>query len=292
MRTTSAELATHLAGRGRTLATCIKITRQDTTVYGFTSHDRDIEFDGVTYVASLGMARSAIDSKAGMQVDNLEAFGVLNAESITVEDLRAGLWDHAEIRVFEVNWRDLTMGSLKQLRGWLGQVRFEGTRHHTEIRGLASALNASVGELISPACQADVGDARCTVDMTDYTTTGEVTAATSNRLFDTDLSGAVVRLTPTTTGAPDLNYFQAGFVTWLTGANAGRRMEVKAYALDGEVELQLAMEGDVVAGDTFTITAGCDKSPTVCRVRYGNRVNFRGFDMLPGIDKMLRVGGQ
>ena len=150
MRTASAGLATHLAGRGRTLATCIKITRRDTTVYGFTSHDRDIEFDGVTYVASLGMSRSAIDSKAGIQVDNLDAFGVLNDESITVADLRAGVWDHAEVRVFEVNWADLTQGSLKQLRGWLGEVTLEGNGYRVEVRSLSSALNHSIGEIVGP----------------------------------------------------------------------------------------------------------------------------------------------
>ena len=256
MKAASTAFRAHLAGEVHTLATCIRIARADGQVFGYTSHDTDLEVDALAYVAALGMSRSAIEDKAGMQVGNLEAMGVLDDASITVADLRAGLWDHAEVRVFEVNWADLTQGVLRQKRGWLGEVTHEGGSFKAEVRDLVSALNASIGELVSPACLADLGDTRCGVDTTDYTATGEVLSATDNRNFDTDLSGATVRLTPSTTGAPPVDYFQAGFVTWLTGANAGRRMEVKAYAADGAVELQLAMEGEVAAGDTFTVVAG------------------------------------
>lgn len=293
MKTTSVALANHIAGNATTMAVCWKVTRTDEQVFGFTSHDSDLEFDGVTYVATLGIGRSALEAATKLQAANLEVIGFLDSAAITEEDLRAGMWDHAEVRVFEVNRADLSMGVLKQLRGWLGEITVEGGGYKAELRGLADALNKSVGGMIGPACTAILGDARCTVDLTDYTTAGEVTAVVdAHRKFDTDLASATVRLTPTSTGAPPAGYFDAGLLTWDTGANAGRRIEVKTSAADGRLELQLQMASAIAPGDTFTVKAGCLKAREVCVAKFGNIVNFRGFPDLPGVDKLMRVGGQ
>jgi len=292
MKTVSSALATHLAGSAHTMATCWLVTRTDAQVFGFTSHDLPLVIGGVTYEASLGIDRSAVETNAGVAVGNASALGFLNSDSITEEDLLAGVWDHAEMRIFEVNWADLTMGDLKQLRGWLGQVTVEGTGFKVELRGIADPLNKSIGEIIGPSCTAALGDARCQVDLTDYTTTGTVTATTDSRVFDTDLSGSTVRLTPSTTGAPDDNYFAGGLLTWSTGLNATRRMEVKYSTVGGQITLQLPMAAAVANGDTFSIVAGCSKSFATCRDRFNNAVNFRGFKDLPGLDKILRFGGQ
>lgn len=292
MRVTSVALAAHLAANVTTLAVCWKVTRVDAEVFGFTSHDRDLVIDGLTYVSALGIGRGALESGTTLQAVNTEVVGFLGADVINVDDLRAGLWDHAEVRIFDVNWADLTMGELKQLRGWLGEFTLVGNAYTAELRGLTTAFSKSIGELVSPSCSATVGDARCTVDLTDYTTTGEVTAVTDAREFDTDLSGATVRLTPTSTGAPPAGYFDAGLITWSTGLNAGRRMEVKTSALDGAVELQLPMVDAIAPGDTFSMSAGCAKSREVCISKYGNILFFRGFPDLPGIDKVNRFGGQ
>jgi uncharacterized phage protein (TIGR02218 family) len=39
-----------------------------------------------------------------------------------------------------------------------------------------------------------------------------------------------------------------------------------------------------VAGDTFTVAAGCDKQLATCRTKFSNTVNFRGFPHMPGND--------
>lgn len=293
MRSTSPALAAHIAGNSTTMAVCWKVTRTDGEVFGFTSHDSDLEFEGVTYVATQGIGRSAIEGSTKLQATSSEAIGFLDSEAITDADLKAGMWDHAEVRIFEINWADLPMGALKQLRGRLGEVLVEGGGYKAELRGIADALNKSIGEIVTPACAAIVGDERCTVDLTDYTAEGEVTSvADVRRTFDTDLAGAVVRLTPSSTGAPPAGYFDAGLLTWLTGANAGRLIEVKTSAADGRLRLQLEMPDDIAPGDTFSVKAGCLKSREVCAEKFGNVINFRGFPDLPGVDKMMRIGGQ
>ena len=41
---------------------------------------------------------------------------------------------------------------------------------------------------------------------------------------------------------------------------------------------------DIQVGDEFTLYAGCDKSPDICRTKFSNIVNFRGEPYVPGPD--------
>jgi hypothetical protein len=85
----------------------------------------------------------------------------------------------------------------------------------------------------------------------------------------------------------DSEYYTNGIVTWLTGANAGLRMEVKAYSV-GRVELFQSMPFTIALGDTYTITAGCDHQLTTCKNRFNNVINFRGEPHVSGNDALLK----
>jgi uncharacterized phage protein (TIGR02218 family) len=85
-------------------------------------------------------------------------------------------------------------------------------------------------------------------------------------------------------------------------------MEIKFHVNNGaEVSFELweTMPFDIAIGDTFDVTAGCDKSLATCRGRFNNVPNFRGFPYIPGNDSVTayantgdkndggsRVGGQ
>ena len=99
-----------------------------------------------------------------MAVDNLDVEGVFDSDEVTETDLRAGLFDHAEVRIFLVNWQDLSQGSLRMRRGWFGEVTLsEAGVFRTELRGMTQALSQHIGEIYSPECRADLGDHRCKV---------------------------------------------------------------------------------------------------------------------------------
>ena len=164
MKYTSPELSSHLVGPVTTLATCWRITRTDGAVFRFTDHDRDLMVDGEVYQASAAYSRTAISNDAGMGVDNLDVEGVFDSAAVTEEELRAGLFDRAEVRIFLVNWADPSMGILRLRRGWFGEVVLtEQDVFRTELRGLTQALQQRIGELYSPECRADLGDQRCRV---------------------------------------------------------------------------------------------------------------------------------
>lgn len=167
----SGGLSTHLAQEATTLARCWSIVRTDGVGFYFTDLDEDLLVDGNTYLASKGLRASAVANNAGLDVDNLDVDGFFDDDSLTEQDLRAGLFDYAEVKVFLVNWQDLTHGILKIRRGHLGEVTF--TQHNffkAELRGLTQALQQKIGELYSPECRADLGDLRCKIPIGDGST--------------------------------------------------------------------------------------------------------------------------
>ena len=279
MKTVSAWLGAHLALNSTTIATCWKATLTDSTVYGFTSHDTDLVVDGVTYLAATGQTPTAISSGSDLAVDNLDVIGFLDAAVITEADLNAGLWDYAVIEIFQVNWADLTQGTLKLRNGKLGEVRYGRQEFTAELRGLSQHLQQFVGQIYSATCRADLGDARCGITIASWTVTGTLTGVTSNRVF-TDSGRAEAS-----------RYFEGGKITFTSGANNGLSMEVKSFAA-GVITLQLEMPFTVAVGNTYSMQAGCMKRFTEdCGTKFSNKVNFRGEPHVPGNDKILEVGG-
>ena len=78
-------------------------------------------------------------------------------------------------------------------------------------------------------------------------------------------------------------------LTWETGANAGRSIEVKGWTqASGEIELFLPMGYAIESGDAFCIHPGCDKRLDTCIDRFANVLNFRGEPYVPGQDALVR----
>lgn len=281
MKSISTELKAHIALEVTTLCTCWKLTRRDeagTIVQqlGFTDHVEPLEIDSLTYEASTGYTASAIQTSAALNVDNLEVESAFDSESITEEALLAGLWDFAELEIFQVNYADLTQGTLKLRKGNLGEVRIARNVFVAELRGMMQRLQQATGYLVMPACNADVGDDRCKVDLFPFTYVSTISSITSNSAFSSSaMSGLVAD-----------NFFNGGKMTFTSGANDGLSMEVKGYSASGDFVLQQPMPFDLNNGDEFSVYAGCNKSLAHCRDKFNNVVNRRAFDFLPGINRI------
>ena len=168
MKTTSGALDTHLQQEVTSLATCWKVVRKDGTVFRFTSNSIDILADfGIgeglqTYVASSGYNRSNIKSDAEGAVNNMDILGVFDNDAIKEDELRAGLFDGAEVFIFFFNHKDTSQGVLKSLRGVLGEARvIPNGRFFVELRSLDQFFTRRIAELYSKDCRADLGDNRC-----------------------------------------------------------------------------------------------------------------------------------
>ncbi len=274
MKSATSQLAAHLAGETTTLATCWKVTRRDGEVFGFTDHDNDLSVDGQMYEARTGYTRSAVHAIADLSVDNLDIESALDSETLNAADLRAGVWDGAEVEIFLVNWAALAQGKIILKRGTIGQVDLKDTVFKAELRGLTQALSQQIVELYTPDCRADLGDSRCKVEIAALTVAGSVTAVTDRYGF-----------TDTSRTEAD-GYWNGGLVTWTSGANAGRKMEVGTFAA-GAFSLFLPMPSEIAVGDTYSVYPGCDKTFSTCKSRFNNVLNFRGEPHVPGSDKVL-----
>lgn len=118
----------------------------------------------LTYSPVQGFSSSAIESKDDMSVDNMEVQGIFNSESITIEDLRAGKFDFANVTLFVVNYEDITMGTIILRQGVFGEVISSPQGwFKVELRGMTQLLQQLIIELYGPECRADLGDYRCTM---------------------------------------------------------------------------------------------------------------------------------
>jgi uncharacterized phage protein (TIGR02218 family) len=267
-------MALHLAGEVTTLAVCWKLSLVGGTIMGFTDHTSDLTISSQLYKAATGFSPTSVETKDKFSVDNLDVAGILDAAAITEADIMAGKYDFAEIEIFLVNVTDLSQGTVTQRRGWLGEVTMKNGQFVAEVRGLAQKLSQNIVDLYSPTCRAVFGDGRCKANLTSYTVGGTVNTVSSRQIL---ISNSMTQAA---------GYFSGGEIQWITGANAGRRMEIKEFA-NKQFTLVLPMPNNVAVGDTFNAIAGCDKTIASCIAKFNNAVNFRGEPYVPGMDKML-----
>lgn len=274
---TAAALQAHLATGATTVCRAWRVVRLDGVTLGFTDHDRDLAFEGVTFRAGSGLTAKALQQATGLSVDNTEAAGALSDAAITEADILAGRFDGAEVTAWLVNWV-APEERLVQFRGTLGEITRAGGAFQAELRGLTEALNRPQGRTIQQGCTAVLGDRACRFDLTTpgYAVERAVEVVEEGRLFRwSSLPGF------------DDRWFEKGRLVVLTGAAAGLSGTVKndRQGPDGRtVELWQAILGGIAPGDVVRLEAGCDRRAETCRLKFGNFLNFRGFPHVPGED--------
>ena len=275
-------LQDHLETGVTTVARAWAITRRDGRVLGFTDHDRDLAFEGIVFRASGGMTARALQQVTGLGVDNTEATGALQHDSLTEADIQAGRYDGADLRIWWVNWADVTQRRLR-FRGSLGQLTRSGGAFRAELLGLSEPLGRPQGRVYQAACGAILGDGQCRVDLSDPSLSVEVAPL---RVLDGDrlLVPALEEFAPA--------WFLKGRLEVLEGLGAGLVGLIKGdrRRSDGrEIVLWERLAIPPEAGMAVRLSAGCDKRPETCRTKFGNFLNFRGFPHIPGEDWLMAV---
>lgn len=94
----------------------------------------------------------------------------------------------------------LEYGAIVERVGHIGEVTVERGVFKAEMRGLMQAYTRTYGRLAAPSCNADLGDARCTVDLTAFTVTSTITGVNPDgvTLYDS------ARTEPGPTGAVNI----------------------------------------------------------------------------------------
>lgn len=163
MLTLPPALEASLASGVTSLCRCWRVTRRDGQVFGFTDHDRDLEFGGTTYRAGSGFGGHDAERESGFGADRGEVVGALDSAVITEADVEAGLWAGARVETFCVDWSD-PESRVKTATAELGEIRRRDGRFEAELLGLSHRLERVTGRVFARRCDAELGDGRCGVD--------------------------------------------------------------------------------------------------------------------------------
>ncbi|MDA7424664.1 DUF2163 domain-containing protein [Thalassococcus lentus] len=270
----------HLAGGIGQVARCWAVRRKDGVQMGFTDHDRNLTFAGITFRADTGLSARALQQATGLSVDNTEAMGALSDAAIREEDIAAGRYDEAEVTAWLVHWADVSARRI-MFRGQIGELRRGAGAFHAELRGLTEALNRPVGRVFQKPCSAVLADATCRFDLDTpgYVYEGGAAQVEDQRRF---IFAGI--------GSFEPGWFQRGRLEILDGEAAGLSGAIKRDRIEGAdrvVELWEPIRASMNPGVLVRLEAGCDKRFETCRLKFNNGINFQGFPDIPEEDWMF-----
>jgi len=266
------------------VAKCVLISRTDGVKQGFTSHDRDLIIEGITYRAAEAVAPSAIEKKPDLSVNNMEIESVLAPSGIKPEDIVDGRFQDAEVTIFLVDITSLPTtpsNGLVLQKGIVGEVTSDQVSYSFELVSKTdSLLNKKASKKISPLCPYVFGDSNCGVDLANHTYASTIAGANGKIVIIND--------------AFSVN-FQYGQIKVTSGLNNGYSRYILKENSDTEFVLFQPFPYVFNGGETLEITAGCQKTPAACK-NYNNFSRFGGFptegDFMPGNDRIYHNIGE
>ena len=276
-------LAQAAAHEAITLCRCWRIERLDGLIVALTDHDEPLLVAGELYRPVAGIDPVVAESSLGLSVEDAELSGVLRSDVLDVSDLERGLYDDAEVRLLIVDWSEPV--SFERLATYvMGEVTRTDGAFRAELRGLAQKLERNTGRRFARMCDAELGDARCGVDL------GAPGRGAPCEVVEVE--GRSVLVSPKAPLDPD--QLSHGRLLWkdVTGADGVSR--IVAARIEGErlrLDLWEPPKVDPEAGAAAVLQVGCDKTLATCAARFSNAENHRGFPHLPGNDFAFSYAG-
>jgi len=278
MRFIPPALQSHLNDDVQTTCLLLKVTLENGQVFGISTHDQLITFEGLTY--GVGFDPSIIASSSSLAVDNGEARSLFNA-LIKQNPLLNGLLDNAQWQLYLINWQQPDEDNALLLdAGDIGEVKSkEDSQWTAELLSYAMRLKQNVGTSWQRACRATFGTpakGQSGCGATSPFTAGVVIAVDSSdpfRVFQADIDTAA---------------YQVGRLVWTGGDNSGQRLHKIEAASSDTVALFEAQRFMIKIGDTFNIRKDCNKSPADC-IQHNNFINYKGEPFIPtgdGLESM------
>lgn len=284
MKNLSPQIKQHISNETTTLCRCWIVETASGERLGFTDHDEDILVNDVRCEKDAGVESTEIEERIGLNTNTSELAGALQSEFITSEDIAAGKYDNARVSSYVVNWQNPPEYFLDQVL-LVGEIIREDGHYRMELRSLSSELEQTKGNHFIKRCQADLGDDKCKVSLSgsQFNASGQIQSVKSELIFW--VSGL---------DEFDTAWFRGGHLTWLSGANKDRKIEITEHIKSGEIVILhfwQPMPFEVTENDSFSIQVGCDKSFSTCHDKFSNTQNFRGFPHMPGNAFALSYAG-
>lgn len=261
-----------------TIRMLVKVSAIGGDVIRVALHTRKITFESEVYVAA-PFTPSEFESVAGLSVSNA-TFQTLLSTTLNRLDLKGGKWQGAIVEMMIVDFLNLGIGAIFRQRGRFGQAQLIGREVTLEYRSIMNLLGQEIGWRYGRLCRYKLGvndgvNSFCPVNIASFTQTGTVGTVTNNQKFIISTSQAD-------------DYFYRGKITFTSGLNEGLSMETQNN--DGTLlTLFMPMPSDVVAGDTYSIVAGDDKTLATCCNKFDAGIDFGAEPCIPDKDKAYKV---
>lgn len=256
-----------------TAASFWRVIRRDGVTLGFTTHDRDLWFDGLLHRAAPGMVPSAIRRSADFEPDSAEVQGALSHDSIATDDLAKGRYDGARVLIGLVDWESLDRHVI--YRGTIGSLAEEAGGFTAALVSRKAELGRDPVPRTSPSCRAVFCGPGCTLSPARFTHAGTLDA------FDPINNAATV------TSAATMADLVGGTLRWLDGPFSGQTAGIIAVTANTLI-LDTPTDQPPPIGSRVLLREGCDRTLATCSSRFANAVNFQGEPHLPGNDLITR----
>lgn len=185
-----------------------------------------------------------------------------------------GLFDNALVlveRVYMPTYGDVSAGSVILFQGNVSDIPVADAGHaEFDIKSRKELLNIPMPYLTyQPGCRWPLYGAGCGLAASTFLVAGTLSPGSGKQLLNTSL------------GNPD-QYFDQGYITFTSGANAGLTRAVRQYVnTGGQILLFIPLPNPVATGDGFNAFPGCDKQLSTCTNKFGNTANFGGMPFTP-----------
>lgn len=272
-----ADLAAWLpTARSVQISEMLTVTLPDGAAWRFAT-GRDVRVGSLTWSAlALLWERGKLTFKAGIDVSSCtitlhpRLTDRLNNLPVGAA-LRAGIWNTATFlisRAYFDNFGNLR-GVLPRFEGTLGTTDMKNGSHVLDLRSTAETLNRAVPPVYQASCLNTLFDQGCGLNRAVWEVGSAMAGGSSRRVIMTGLSASA-------------GYFTAGVLLMTGGVLQGLRRTVREHRGDGSLVLFDDLPSAPVAGDTFRLSPGCDRTlgGGGC-AKFGNRVMFRGQPFIP-----------
>ncbi len=236
---------------------------------GFTSFDRDIVIDGVTYYANTAIDPTAIKQDTDAGSNDFEAKGFIDSSLINDIDLRSGRYQDAEVDVFIGDF--ITGERVKTLaKGTWGETKKNNLTWQVTIQTNADKLNKGVVQKLQETCRwtKRLDDPRCGIGAFSRSILATINTINSTQNYTTNQSIPIPHIFNQSSGG--------GYIIPESGSNVGFKLDIDYVTTGGIVHLIKVPPYPFQVGDIIRIYPGCDGQDYTCTTYFNNRNNFGG----------------
>lgn len=253
-------------------------------LYRLSGSDIALSFGGNTYGLGPGITRNKLRWVVGVEVSTLDItltdnVGTqLGGQPLLAFIRNRGLYG-ARVQLDRVFWGVNDAGPVGTLNWFTGRVAdMDVDRYQAKLQCKSDIELLDVNiprDVYQPGCLNTLYDPICGVTRSSFTSVSTASSATDSR-----------RITFSHTLPQAAGYFDLGVLTMASGANAGVSRTVKAHT-SGQLTVLQPWPAPVASGDTFSVTAGCDKTLATCGAKFANALRFRGMPFIPVAETVI-----